>query len=325
MAKINQKLPSSDPEDNDCSHEHPVAAEVLQKYSVTPDPDAEKDIAEYVLTQARDERVLHVERVKTEYVLGDKHEIWDVTTDKSRWWVITNMTNLYSQEHFPSLDYTLSFHVGLMMRLRSRPQGPDNADPSPFDEVIRRREQADRRYESAIEPEEYQAVGMQLRECLLALIDVIRRRIELPDETVAPKGADFKAWADLFIGQLCGGQTNKELRAYLKTTAERTWSLVNWLTHHRDATDASCTIALHATDTIIGHMVQLTTRKLTGDVQTCPRCSSRNIRAYFDIEIPPDGAYFSSCGVCGWDDHPEQEEVAVPDLDWEPEGEDVET
>ena len=48
------------------------------------------------------------------------------------------LTNLYSQKHFPSLDYTLSFHIGLMMRLKSRSDRVSASDPSPFDEVLRR-------------------------------------------------------------------------------------------------------------------------------------------------------------------------------------------
>jgi hypothetical protein len=42
--------------------------------------------------------------VKEEIVLGELYEVWDVTTDKDRWWVITDMTNLYSQRHFRRLD-----------------------------------------------------------------------------------------------------------------------------------------------------------------------------------------------------------------------------
>ena len=118
-----------------------MPAEEVGRYSVERDPAAEQDITNYVHGQARDETVQHVERVKTEYVMGEPHEIWDVTTDKNRWWVITNLTNLYLQKHFPSLDYTLSFHVGLMMRLRSRPEGADSSEPDPFDEVLRRQEQ----------------------------------------------------------------------------------------------------------------------------------------------------------------------------------------
>jgi hypothetical protein len=289
-----------------CVHSHPVPPEEISRYSPARDPEAEQGIADYIRGQARDEDVQHVEKIKTEYVLGDAYEIWDVTTDKNRWWVITNLTNLYSQKHFPSLDYTLSFHVGLMMRLKSRPQRPDSSEPDPFDEVFRRREQANDRYERAVEAEDYQAVGMQLRECLISLIGVMNRRLDLGEEAIRPKAADFKAWADLFIGHLCAGSSNKELRTYLKAAAEKTWALANWLTHHRNANDTACSIALQATDTLIGHFGQLTARKLTGDLHTCPLCASRNIRTHFDIEIDPDGAYFSTCGLCGWSDHPGQ-------------------
>ena len=151
-----------------------VPAEELDRYSVERDPPPEKDISNYVESQARDESVKHVERVKEEVVLSERYEIWDVTTDKDRWWVITNLTNLYSQRHFPSLDYTLSFHIGLMMRLRNRPDGADSNEPSPFDDVFRRQEQARDRFEVAVEAEDFQAVGMHLRECLLSLISAFR-------------------------------------------------------------------------------------------------------------------------------------------------------
>jgi hypothetical protein len=108
------------PQDACVVHDHPVPAGELGRYSVDRDPHSEHDIASYVEGQASDETVQHVERVKREVVLGDVYDIWDVTTDKDRWWVITNLTNLYSQKYFPSLDYTISFHIGLMARLRSR-------------------------------------------------------------------------------------------------------------------------------------------------------------------------------------------------------------
>lgn len=108
---------------------HPVPPEELGRYAVTRDPHRESDIARYVEGQAPEESVNHVELVTAEFVVGIEHEVWDVTTDADRYWVITNLTNLYSQRHFPSLDYTLSFHVGLMMRLRSRPDGARSNDP----------------------------------------------------------------------------------------------------------------------------------------------------------------------------------------------------
>jgi hypothetical protein len=118
------------PED-ECVHSHPVPPSELARYSIDRDGDSEQEIARYLEIEAPDENVQHVEKVKREIVLGDAYDIWDVTTDKNRWWVITNLTNLYSQRHFPSLDYIISFHIGLMMRLRSRPAGGDGQEPSP--------------------------------------------------------------------------------------------------------------------------------------------------------------------------------------------------
>ncbi len=77
-------------------------------------------IKEYVGSQARDEIVLHLEKVASERIFGRDHDVWDVHTDKERWWVVTEPTNLYSQRLMPSLDYTLSFHIGLMARVAAR-------------------------------------------------------------------------------------------------------------------------------------------------------------------------------------------------------------
>ena len=283
---------------------HPVPARELSQYSVDNDPPSENDIANYVHGQARDETVQHVERIKQEVLLGDKYEIWDVITNKDRWWVITNMTNLYSQRHFPSLDYPLSFHIWLMMRLRGRPDTADSEEPSPFDEVFRRQEQAKHRNDIAVEAEDYQAVGMQLRESLISLIGALRRRVPIPPEMERPQDANVIAWSELLINQLCGGSSNKELRHHLKNTAKETWQLVNWLTHDRNVNNTASTIAIHSCDTVVGNFVHLLMQDRTGNVYECPVCKSRNVRTHFDISIEPDGDYFTTCGVCDWSSHP---------------------
>jgi len=283
---------------------HPVPPSELTRYSVERDPHSEQDIAHYVEIEARDEKVQHVEKVKHEVVLGELYEIWDVTTDKDRWWVITNLTNLYSQKHFASLDYTLSFHIGLMMRVRSRPDGANSEEPTPFDEVFRRQEQAKNRFDRAVESEDYQAVGMQLRECLISLIAAIRRRIELKPDAERPQDANFVEWSALIMDELCGGGSNKELRQYLKTTAKDTWQLVNWLTHDRNADQTASAIAIEACDTVVGHFVQILERARTDRTDECPLCKSRNIRTHFDPSIQPDGDYYVTCGVCDWNNHP---------------------
>ena len=208
----------------------------MGRYSPDRDYFAEKDIADYVSGQASDEIVQNVEKINTEYVLGLSYEMWDVTTDKDRWWVITSPTNLYSQRHFPSLDYTLSFHVGLMMRVGSRAERAGEPDPTPFDEVYRRQNQSTDLLERAIEAVDFQAVGMQLRECLISLVGVARRRVAIPNPEERPKDSDVVGWNRQIVGQLCPGDKNDELRNYLKSIVEKAWPLVNWLTHHRNAT-----------------------------------------------------------------------------------------
>lgn len=285
-------------------HDHPVPPGELDRYNADSDPHSEMDIARYVEVEAQDETVQHVERIKREIVLGDTYDIWDVITDKDRWWVITNLTNLYSQKHFPSLDYTLSFHIGLMMRLKSRSGRVDANDPSPFDEVLRRGEQAQDRHESAVEVEDYQAVGMLLRESLISLVGALRRLTEIPEEIERPQDSNFNGWAELLMNQLCGGGSNKELRQHLKNTAKETWQLVNWLTHARSANKTASSIAIHSCQTTIGHFIQILERSRTDKTEQCPVCRSRDIRTHYDILISPDGDYYASCGVCNWNNHP---------------------
>ena len=293
------------PHNDECVvHDHPVPPEEVGRYSVERDPAAEQDIENYIHGQARDETVQHVERIKTEYIMGEPYEIWDVTTDKNRWWVITNLTNLYLQKSFPNLDYTLSFHVGLMARIRSRPDGADSTDPDPFDEVFRRQEQAKERHDRAIEAEDYQAVGMQLRECLISLVGVMRRRVKLREDIELPQDANFVGWTEVLMDHLCPGKRNKELRSYMKVTSDKTWQLVNWLTHDRSANKTASSIAIHGCDLVVGHFIQLMMRDRADKTETCPQCSSRNIRTHFDIMIEPDGEYFDTCGTCNWTNHP---------------------
>jgi hypothetical protein len=283
--------------------DHPLPPDQLGRYSPERNYYAEKNIAEYVLSQAPDETVQNVELIKAEYILGGVYEIWDATTDKDRYWIVTNPTNLYSQRHFPSLDYTLSFHVGLTMRIGSRNQ-EGKPKGTPFDEVFRRTRQISELLEKAVEAVDFQAVGMQLRECLISLVATIRRRVEISSVEERPKDADVIGWNRLFVGHFCPGEKNDELRNYVKATTEKAWALVCWLTHHRNANKTAALIALDAVEIICNHYFDLLRRERADRVNQCPRCASRDIRTFFDMAIGPDGAYFETCGACDWDNHP---------------------
>lgn len=54
------------------------------------------EIRAYVESQAHEE-VVHLEKAASELVGPVRHHIWDVHCPESRWWVVTNPTNLYDQ------------------------------------------------------------------------------------------------------------------------------------------------------------------------------------------------------------------------------------
>src|SRR5215217_4380140 len=124
----------------------------------------EKDaIRAYVEDQAHEE-VVHLEKAASELVGPVRHDIWDVHCPESRWWVITNPTNLYTQQDFKSRDVVLTFHLGLALRLqyaqeREVPVAPGSAELLPGS--WRRWQQAFEAYESGDEAETFQAVGMR--------------------------------------------------------------------------------------------------------------------------------------------------------------------
>jgi hypothetical protein len=87
--------------------------------------------------------------------------------------VITEPTNLYRQDMFPSRDETLSFHVGLALRMsydHDRRIPPEIPAADLLRGTWRRWEQAFEPYESGDEAENFQAVGVRLRECLISFI-----------------------------------------------------------------------------------------------------------------------------------------------------------
>ena len=70
------------------------------------DDEEVQRITDYVEWQSgkQKEKVVHAEKISEEYVMGRKHECWDVHTSKSQLWVITQPTNLYDKKLFPSLE-----------------------------------------------------------------------------------------------------------------------------------------------------------------------------------------------------------------------------
>jgi hypothetical protein len=124
----------------------------------------EKDaIRAYVEGQAHEE-IVHLEKAASELVGPVRHEIWDVHCPGSRWWVVTNPTNLYSQQDFKSRDVVLTFHIGLALRqeyAQEREVPVSRGSAELLAGSWRRWQQAFEAYESGDEAETFQAVGMR--------------------------------------------------------------------------------------------------------------------------------------------------------------------
>lgn len=294
---------SDDKGDDDCVIPPTVTDETLRKYSLnqpTSDPEA---IRSYMASQASDETVTYLEMIKAEHVLGRRYEVWDVRSDKGRWWVLTSPTNLYSQALFPSLDYTLSFHIGLMTRVLARsgpPASPEELDT--FAAAWRRWQHAQDALDHAEEPEDFQAVGMRCRECLLEFVRAAAEDEMVPEGAESPKRGDFVHWMELVANTVAGGASAERVRGYLKAASKSTWELASWLTHAGGATRHDAQLTLDATQSVLSAFGIAQVRYAAGVPDRCPACGSYRVARDYHPERAD--AYVSVCGRCDWVSEP---------------------
>jgi hypothetical protein len=247
-------------------------------------------IRTYVEDQAHEE-VVHLEKAASELVGPVRHDIWDVHCTDSRWWVITEPTNLYSQEDFKSRDVALTFHIGLALRVsylhdRKVPVKPGTAFLLPGS--WRRWEQAFEAYDAGDEAENFQAVGVRLRECLVSFIGETVNDEMVPEGQEPPKQSDFKGWTELLANTLAGGDASTHLRSYLKKLAVETWGYVNWLTHAKNAIRMDAEIGLKVVEHLLGVFTAARLR-LGQSRLRCGACGSYRIVG-------------GRCEGCGWVD-----------------------
>jgi hypothetical protein len=194
-----------------------------------------EQVREYFEWQASDLEVTFMQKVYSEAVLNTRYDVWDIHTNKDRWWVITGGMNLYSQEQFPSMDLALTFHIGLILRIpRTEEQQEDDLRVLPFGPVLEKMEEAGTAVTQAQSLTDYQAIGVRCRETLLELISVAQDAAMWTDKP--PQRANFRAWTEIICNDLLRGDTNKERRGALKGALESAWTFSNWLTHSKSAT-----------------------------------------------------------------------------------------
>jgi len=264
----------------------------------------DRSIRQYVEGQLRDDDdgVTLVQRVGQERIAGRTHLMYDVHTIKGRWWVITEPTNLYDQEAFPEIDYTLSFHLGLWLRIgeRSRVEADDD-----------RREHAEgawRRYAAAVDAmntandsEDFQAVGVKCREALLALVRDNHDAPWVGEVADPPKGDDLKGWMAIFTAKLL---PDRRQRAYLKDVTDKTWDIAVGLQHNSNATPLDAEWTLDAVQQVLRSFMLARVKHERGAPPRCTRCRSYCLVGEGEIDVVDDEegyASWTTCGACGWE------------------------
>ena len=276
----------------------PAAKHILGSFTLA-NPTSKRAVSDYVETQARGEKVLHAEKVKSEHLLGRDYDCWDVHTNKDRYWVITSPSNLYSQRYFPSLDFTLSFHIGVTARIMARSRGaPDEGQKARLTPVWRRWEQAAETLDMAEEAEDFQAVGVKCRECLIQLVRSLAKPEMVPPGEDTPQRSNFISWSELVANTVAGGASAERVRGHLKATAKSAWELAGWLTHANGATRHDAVFVLDAAHTVLAAFGHAVIRHESGSPERCPNCGSYNLDVGFNPELPRP--YVSECEECGW-------------------------
>ncbi|GLB86911.1 MULTISPECIES: hypothetical protein [Mycobacterium] len=263
----------------------------------------ERYIRDYVNSQSPDDdQAGLVQKIGSRRVLGRTHETYDVHCTSTRWWVITNPTNLYLQTDFPQAEQALIFHIGLgaMIAERSRSE-IDSEDEVHVSTSWRRYRQAVLAMNEATEAEDYQAVGIKCRDALIAMAKGQVDAEWLGEVAEPPKAADFKAWANIYADRLADGR----MRSYVKALSEKTWDLTVWLQHFSNATEFDADIVLGATAHLLSTFGKLIRRTESDEPERCPRCESYKLAEDIEPDDSGEGFYESIvCSACDWRSEP---------------------
>lgn len=279
-----------------------------------------RHVVEYMAGQAPDETVGHAEKVATERLLGEEYSVWDVHTDKGRWWVVKPLTNLYTHDRFKSMDETLSFHVGLMVRMREGEalKAPDRPEPR-LERTRRQWEQAAKAQIEADEAEEFQAVGVRCRETLLSFVHAIGTPAILTEGEAAPAASDFIHWSEKIANAVAPGSSSKDLRTYLKVVSKAAWQYVSWLTHAKNAARPDGEMAVEIVAHFLSLFEQAIERQERGGPERCLSCGSYRLVGDEEIDFENDAVIRRRlCEACEWSEEYEPEPLGPPPPPREP-------
>ena len=280
------------------------------------------EVERYVESEGR-EKVLSAKEEQTFNDLGIEVRVWNVVTDKGRWWVVEGdgvPMNLYSQAaHYFSSDDVYSLHMGVMARVHVRHEkDPEHAlrlvrfGQERFAGVRRKLHVAARALPTATEAEDHQAIGLACREALIALGAELLLDREVPDGEEPPKLSDFKNRARLAIDRMLPGSQNTDLRSHSRKVCDSAWEWAASLTHSPTGVRADSIIALTMSGSVIALFEQLLEKSTSDDELECPSCRSRQLQI-IDRQAEPDEPpeRLLICEYCGWRETIDMEERNV--------------
>lgn len=263
--------------------------------------EEEAAIADYYRSQSPDASVEFLQKVYSESVIGHRHDVWDVHASDGRWWVITNPTNLYSQDQFPNMDLAVTFHMGLCLRIpRGQRQQIEATRIHPFGSLFSAISETGSALAQADDAAAFRTIGVRCRENLLEFIHAAQDVGDWGDDR--PKRSDFRAWSDLICNTIMPGSKFRERRRLSKVALESAWTFTNWLTHSQSATWHDAEAARDATAYAIETTVSVILRHLRGVPEQCPDCGSFGLAPEEGVntEAPEIVWERPVCGDCGW-------------------------
>lgn len=280
---------------------HPAHGRLPARRSRRAETAEERHIRRYVEIESSDDpsdAVETVELVKRHRVLGQPYEVFDVRCERSRWWVITNMTKLYDQAEFRTADYAFSFHLGLMLRMMHEDRvTTDEEYSSVSDRAWRKYQDAVEALGEANDTEDYQAIGVRLREAMIALVADQAAEEWVKDVQSPPQLANVKGWLEVFAKKMT---PKRRQRAYVRSVWEKAWDLVVHLQHDSSAVDWDAEIAVNSVSHALETFMHMKVRNDRADQNPCPKCGSHRFQETTDWG--PDGELMSweECSACGF-------------------------
>ncbi len=274
-----------------------------------------EDVIKYVEWQSQYKcKVLSAKPEQTFNDLGTDVTVWNVKTDTDgAWWVVEGDVvpmNLYSQgAYYFGTDEVYSFHMGIMQRMSSSREqySPDDyieaatlgTEIAP--QLLRKLRSIATLIDTAVEIEDFQAIGVQCREILIVLGNHIYGEHMAP-EGDQPKGSDFKKKSELAIQFYLNGSENADYRSYIKKLTEATWDYANKLTHSSSATYYEASTCVSLCISLVGTYENVL-QKIHDPIsqKSCTVCKSHKL-SVVDIETEDNGIIKSIrilCAECG--------------------------